>query len=260
MLLSVVIPFCDNDYMLLDRAINSIREHIKFNDYEIIVVDNRETKKEEKVILKNMKVISKGYNIYTFESRRFGCQNSQGTYIWNFDADDEMIGDLFEEDIKDGYDFLQIYYLHDENTKPRPAPLLKRYPPNMFGPCVWSRLYKKDLLKKIYTRLEKPILVPKFEDRILFDFVMSYNPKYEYIERPIYMYNHSISTTNTRLMEKVDKIGMEGYTYPYQILGKPSIAEDLKRKVGSMYQKLKKAEERKCQNLKESSNLNIQKS
>jgi hypothetical protein len=73
------------------------------------------------------------------------------------------------------------------------------------------------------------------------------------------MYNHSISTTNTRLMEKVDKIGMEGYTYPYQILGKPSIAEDLKRKVGSMYQKLKKAEERKCQNLKESSNLNIQK-
>jgi hypothetical protein len=60
-------------------------------------------------------------------------------------------------------------------------------------------------------------------------------------------------------MEKVDKIGMEGYTYPYQILGKPSIAEDLKRKVGSMYQKLKKAGERKCQNLKESSNLNIQK-
>jgi len=247
MLLSIVIPFCDNDYKLLDRAINSIREHIKFNDYEIVVVDNREEKKEEKISLENIKIISKGYNFYTFESRRFGFQNSTGKFIWNFDADDEMIGDLFEEDIKEDYEFLQMYYLHDEKTRPKPIPLLKRYNPSLFGPCVWSRLYRRDLLEKIYTRLEKPIIVPKFEDRILFDFVLSYNPKYEYIERPIYMYNHSVSTTNTKLVERVDKIGIGGYDYPYEVLGKPNAAEDLKRRVGII-----------CQNLKRNRRFNTQ--
>ena len=248
MLLSVVVLFTDHDYMLLDRAINSIREHIKFEDYEIIAVDNREENKSQ-INIKGVKIITQDKNLYTFEGRRFGFYNSSGKFIWNFDADDRMIGDLFEEDIKLDMDFMQMFYSYDKDAERKP--LLMHFisrPPN-YGPSVWSRLYNRKLLQKIYDRLEKPVIVPKFEDKILFDFVMSYNPKYAYIERPIYEYNVSKSTTDRTLKDKVDKIGKDGYDYPYEVLGMPQIAINLKRRVGYLV----------CQSLKKNNNLNIQK-
>jgi hypothetical protein len=66
---------------------------------------------------------------------------------------------------------------------------------------------------------------------------MSYDPKYEYIERPIYEYNISKSTTNFTVKEKVDKIGKNGYDYPYTILGRPKTAQFLKR-VDALYVKI----------------------
>ena len=56
MILSIVIPFCDNDYQFLDGAINSIKKHIKFDDYEIIAVDNRE-KEKSAINIKNEKIM-----------------------------------------------------------------------------------------------------------------------------------------------------------------------------------------------------------
>ena len=92
MLLSVVILFTDHDYMLLDRAVNSIKEHIKFSDYEIIAVDNRE-KKEISINIEGVKIVTQNKNLYTFEGRRFGFNNSSGDFIWNFDTDDRMVGE-----------------------------------------------------------------------------------------------------------------------------------------------------------------------
>ena len=56
MLLSVVILFTDNDSSFLEGAIKSIRNNIKFSDYEIILVDNRNNQKEE-ISLNKEKVI-----------------------------------------------------------------------------------------------------------------------------------------------------------------------------------------------------------
>lgn len=249
MLLSVIILFTDHDFMLLDRAVNSIKEHIKFSDYEIIAVDNRE-KEKSSVCIDNVKIITQGKNLYTFEGRKFGFNNSSGKFIWNFDADDRMIGDLFEEDIKQEMDFMQMFFSYDPDFKRNPIVIHHIESPRSYGPNVWTRLYNRDLLQKIYDRLEKPVIVPKFEDRILFDFVMSYHPKYAYIERPIYEYNASKSTTNNTVKEKVDKIGIDGYDYPYEVLKRPYMAKELKNRVTQLI----------CQNLKESSSTNFQKS
>lgn len=248
MLLSVVILFTDHDYMLLDRAVNSIKEHIKFSDYEIIAVDNRE-KKEISINIEGIKIVTQNKNLYTFEGRRFGFNNSSGDFIWNFDTDDRMIGDLYAEDIKPDVDFMQMFFKFDADSKRRMILLLHKEIPSHYGPNVWSRLYNRKLLEKIYSRLEKPVIVPKFEDRILFDFVMSYKPKYEYIERPIYEYNASRSTTNFTVKDKVDKIGLDGYDYPYEVLGRPENAYTLKQRAKYYI----------CQNSKENRFLNTQK-
>ena len=248
MLLSVVILFADHDYMLLDRAVSSIKEHIKFSDYEIIAVDNREENKAP-INIDGVKIITQNKNLYTFEGRRFGFNNSIGDFIWNFDADDRMIGDLYEEDINPDVDFMQMFFKFDPDIKHKPILLLHKEIPRRYGPNVWSRLYNRKLLEKIYTRLEKPVVVPKFEDRILFDFVMSYKPKYEYIERPIYEYNASRSTTNFTVKDKVDKIGLDGYDYPYEVLGRPENAYALKQRAKYYI----------CQNSKENRFLNTQK-
>ena len=248
MLLSVVILFTDHDYMLLDRAVNSIKEHIKFSDYEIIAVDNRE-KKEISINIEGVKIVTQNKNLYTFEGRRFGFNNSSGDFIWNFDTDDRMVGDLYAEDIKPDVDFMQMFFKFDADVKHRMILLLHKEIPSHYGPNVWSRLYNRKLLEKIYSRLEKPVIVPKFEDRILFDFVMSYKPKYEYIERPIYEYNASRSTTNFTVKDKVDKIGLDGYDYPYEVLGRPETAYALKQRAKYYI----------CQNSKENRFLNTQK-
>ena len=126
MLLSVVILFTDNDSSFLEGAIKSIRNNIKFSDYEIILVDNRNNQKE-KIFLNDVKIVSKGYNLNCFEGRRFGFENSKGDFIWNFDVDDLMIGELYKEDIKKEVDFMQMYYSFPPGSKRNP--ILKKHLP-----------------------------------------------------------------------------------------------------------------------------------
>lgn len=229
MILSVVILFTDHDYMLLDRAISSIKEHVKFNDYEIILVDNRDNQ-SIKIERNDVKIVTQNKNLYTFEGRKFGFSFTQGQFVWNFDADDRMIGDLYKEDIKEEYDLLQMFYSFETKT-PQESLIHRRSKLYLYGQNVWSRLYNRNLLQKIYDRIDKPIRVPKFEDRILYDFVMSYDPKFEYIERPIYEYNSSKSTTNKTLNRKIEKIGIDDYTYAYKIVGDERMGKELQNRV-----------------------------
>ena len=79
MILSIVILFTDRDYMLLEKVVNSIKEHIKFNDYEVIAVDNREQNKTP-LNLSDVKIITNEKNLYTFEGRRTGFKHTSGKY------------------------------------------------------------------------------------------------------------------------------------------------------------------------------------
>ena len=236
MLLSVIILFTDDDIHFLKRAVDSVKKGVKFLDYEIILVNNCEYDKSE-IKIDNVKIISKGYNLYTFEGRRFGFENSKGDFIWNFDVDDLMIGELFKDDIKKDVDFIQMYYLY--NPESRFNPLLTKRPPQVYGGNAWSRIYNRNILQKVYNCINKPVKIFTFDDQILFDFVNSYKPKYEYIERPIYQYNVSNATNrpeNIKKNEKLLKIGLEDYEYIYNILGKKYMAKELKNSIKKLLQ------------------------
>ena len=220
MILSIVIPFCDNDYQFLDGAINSIKKHVKFDDYEIIAVDNRE-KEKSAINIKDIKIVSKGYNIGCFEGRKFGVQNSQGKFIWNFDVDDLMIGDLFREDIKEDADVLQMFYIY--NTGQRYD---KKMFPIEYGINVWSRLYKAEIVKNFYAKLERPVNIFLREDLILFDAVCKSARVWKYIPKVIYEYNFKNATYNKdRKIKDVKEANFEDYKYVYEILGDPKKAE-----------------------------------
>lgn len=235
--LTIIILFCDNDYQYLDRAVSSIKEHIKFNDYEIIAVDNRE-KEKTPINIEGVRVISKGYNLNCFEGRRFGFENSNGEYIWNFDVDDLMVGDLYLEDFKNKVDFYQIFYRCDKSTGY--AQFQKKHLPRGYGWNVWTRFYSAELLKKVYSKIDKPVNVFMFEDRILFDFVSSFKPTYDYIERTIYEYNVSNATNTPKKVKEnagLIKTGFDEYSYLYNLIKKPWIANELKERVKNLLEK-----------------------
>lgn len=229
--LSVIILFCDEDSSFLERAISSIRQHIKFSNYEIIAVDNRERDKMP-INIDGVKFISKGYNLNCFEGRRFGFENSNGKYIWNFDVDDLMVEDLFEEDIKLGYDFLQMFYTYNKGSGY--VPLSKKHLPRCYGWNVWSRLYNRNILQKVYSKIEKPVNVFMFEDRILFDFINSMKPTYEYIEKHIYEYNVSNASNtpqNIKKYKKLIKTGLDDYEYLYNLINQPCTVKELRKRI-----------------------------
>lgn len=234
MILSVVIPFCDSDYQFLDGAIRSIKEHIKFDDYEIIAVDNRE-KEKAPISIDGVNIVSKGYNLGCFDGRRFGVSYSQGIFIWNFDVDDLMVGDLYREDIKEDADVMQMYYVY--NTGPRYD---KKMLPVAYGVNVWSRLYKAEIVKNFYAKLEKPIKIFMREDSLLFDAVYGTAKVWKYIPKVIYEYNFKNARFNKdnkgnnkkpKMSEQEAKETYENYKYIYNILGTPEKADALFRRV-----------------------------
>lgn len=221
MKLSIVILFCDSDYFYLNRCIKSVMDHIKFDDYEIITVDNRDKLRDVTLNLNdNVHLITKGYNLNCFEGRKFGCSNAKGEYIWNIDVDDLVVGDLYLSDLDKNVDFYQMYYSYDKSNM---NPIVNVHKPRAYGPNVWSRLYSKSMLDSIYERIEREVNIFLSEDKVLFDLVMDIDPTYEYIQRITYQYNVSNATNKpnpTKEDLKLLKIGLDEYQYVYSLMTK----------------------------------------
>ena len=206
MLLSIVVLFCDYDVCYLNQAISSIKKNVKFSDYEIIAVDNRETNKDP-LILDNVKVITKGYNLNCFEGRRFGFENSSGEYIWNFDADDLMIDRLYKEDLT-GAEAYQLFYKMDD------GPIFdKKVHFSWFRQGAWCRIYKREILKKVYSRIDRPVNIFMREDLLLLRLVQKEVKQWDYITRVIYQYNHSLASYRLKSPKRAKESSEEDYQY-----------------------------------------------
>ena len=206
MLLSIVILFCDYDICYLDRAINSIKENVKFSDYEIIAVDNRESNKDL-LRLDNIKVVTKGYNLNCFEGRRFGFESSSGKYIWNFDADDLMIGKLYKEDLT-GAEAYQLFYKMDDGPT-----FDKRVHFSWFRQGAWCRIYKAEILEKVYSKIDRPINIFTDEDLLLLRLIQKEVKQWDYITRVIYQYNHSLASYLPKSRKRAKASSIEDYQY-----------------------------------------------
>ena len=100
MRLSFVILCCDKDYQMVSSLLNNVynvwqEQHDSFDDYEVIIVDNRENETDKDVDWHayddSIKIYKSGSNIMQFASRAIGTQLAKGDYIWFVDADDSIL-------------------------------------------------------------------------------------------------------------------------------------------------------------------------
>ena len=89
--ISVIIPFYDN-FLLLQRAINSVQSQ-SFKNYELIVIYDNPKKKENLELLKSLKkkrikVLINNKNLGAGFSRNKGIREAKGEFIAFLDSDD----------------------------------------------------------------------------------------------------------------------------------------------------------------------------
>ena len=219
MKLSIVVIFCDKDFLYLDNMISMIEKNITI-EHEIILVDNRDN--QEPFETKH-KVVSKGSNCYIFEGRRLGLDAATGDYIWFVDVDDEIIGEISKEDLeKRTENILQIYYKQNNIEIIKLGQVKNSI--RCFGPSVWSRIYKTEVLRKALAPLKRDIKLVNGEDRIILDFMLNQcsSPKDVYIFDDKYRYNYLIkrAAVSNLSQETIKRgiIGDEELDYIYSFL------------------------------------------
>lgn len=212
MKLSIIILFCDKDVKYLHDLLKQLEGHV-FCNYEIILIDNRTKDKTE--IITKYKIIKPKENIYLFEGRRIGFENSTGDYIWFVDVDDDIIGDVYQDDFNQNTDIIQFYY--DINGWQIPPGVHE--PIEQFGPGVWCRFFKATKLQEVYKPITRRNLkVHTFEDEILLNLVLQTNSSYSYIDRMIYKYRIDRSNIIKLKIKKFTKEDFERYIVGYDEL------------------------------------------
>jgi len=185
---SIIIP-AYNAEKYIDRAVKSVLDQ-KFNDYELIIVNDGSIDKTADIIEeyaknnKEIKIINHDKNESLHIVRMDGVNNSNGQYILFLDADDYFTNDalnILEKEIKKNpdYDFYEFGYIKQPSGKvvfpsftggDRFSVSFERdtYP----AYTMWNKVYDSALIKKAFTSLDR-IYINNVED-IYESIVVSY--------------------------------------------------------------------------------------
>lgn len=167
MLISIIIPFYDNDYEKIN-IISKEFEKLKF-DYEVIFVDDRNDKSFPIEIPNKCKLVRSHEtfnNVGTFEARRAGALVATGDYIWFVDIDDKLCN--IKQLPKNNEDIAAYEYYLNNNHIMRPSHIssnfnrleihiknintvnvvLKR---SCLG--LWNKLFKREVVLKTYNNI-----------------------------------------------------------------------------------------------------------
>ena len=215
--LSVIIPvFNGGDY--LKRSLKSVQNQ-KFNDIEIILIDDNSSDDSLKIIRnfmkkdKRIKIIENKENRRILFSKSFAALNSKGKYIIEIDQDDVFIGNdvfgiLYNESEKYDLDILHFNHTFGENINDQPKldnfienekidiqPEIKfkQFKTNIY--LLWGNLIKGDLYKKVIYNLWPIIINYKIifqEDFLITFFILIYARKFKSIKNIFYYYFVSI--------------------------------------------------------------------
>lgn len=229
--LSIVILFVEKDIKFLDNLIQNIREKVQFNDYEIILIDDRKEKTKHKKFdcdeehLSSITKQQQGILISRLNSLNY----IKGKYIWFVDADDEIPNKVFKENTN--ADIIQFDYETVNLTKNELNPLHKKfskkilkhykklhyYFENNFCPSNWRHWWKTDSFRKVFTNypFNSPKLVNDKEDEVI-SLGMYVNSKSVKISKQcIYKYRDDRASWNKRRninnLAELDKY-LKGYS------------------------------------------------
>lgn len=229
--LSIVILFVEKDIDLIENLIKSIRKQLQFNDYEIILIDDR----KEKTDHKKFDCTEEHYSSITKKQQgilvsRFNSLNYiKGKYIWFIDADDELPNKVYKENTN--VDIIQFDYnttdltkneinsLHNKFSKKllRHYKKLYYYFEDGFCPSNWRHWWKTEVFRNVFTNF--PFNSPKFvndkEDEVI-SLGMYMNSKSVKVSKQcIYTYRDDLASWNKRRdikdLESLEKY-LKGYS------------------------------------------------
>ena len=77
---------------------------------------------------------------------------------------------------------------------------------------------KREILKKVYSRIDRPVNIFMHEDLLLLRLVQKEVKQWDYITRVIYQYNHSLASYRLKSPKKAKESSEEDYQYICRII------------------------------------------
>lgn len=227
-LLSIIIP-CYNAENSIGKLIESIINQ-KFNDYEIIIINDGSKDKTKKIIKEYLNKTNKiifidKENTGVGDTRNVGIKNSSGKYITFADSDDYYQSNFFDEIVpyikQEDFELLVFNatvmdygkYVKDEISSKYKDDIFYennsviKYLNSTFSYRIsnvpWNKIYVSKIIK------DNNILFPNKKRGQDLVFNMAYTSKinkYKYINKKLYVYNKDINMlrTNKYFDNKID--------------------------------------------------------
>ena len=230
--LSIVVTLIDRDVDIVSRFIQGIIERVKIS-YEVIVVDNRETKKDVEIDFKGARVITKGRNLYQFESKRWASLQAKGEFIWFVDCDDcilDVSDDLDLDKIRE-YPLISFDFKDTSKFTMMASDYQGRYTErSLEDTCyvalrqsitvlTWNKWFRKSDFVAITEKIEADKEIIINEDAFWIRAILQKNPKLLIVEDKIYFYNHDSGITGeTYYSFENAKLFLKGYDEINQVM------------------------------------------
>lgn len=153
--LSIVVLVYDDNIKYLEQFKSYVEQRIKV-DYELIIVDNRDSKTEE---INADVVLDK--NVGCLDGRRLALDACHNQYVWFVDIDDEL---LWIQNVNYGSeDIIAFPYIYKkqnhqfifcdgaDNVKPKDFFTIKTM--QKLQVMLWNKWFKKELLEEVFAQI-----------------------------------------------------------------------------------------------------------
>ena len=198
-LLSIVILFCDRDYLYLPELLKNIKEKVKL-DYELVLIDNREGMNKVDVE-GDYSLFQFGYNSTQIQGRKKGIELAQGEYIWFIDADDKICEEINSDYLDTKADIIAFdckqNALYTENV-------LNYQNYCMISIALWNKWIKTEILKEVEKHIPYNLYGSASEDLMLVVGSLKYSKSLLCFQKKIYEYNKERSICCRPVIEKVE--------------------------------------------------------
>lgn len=204
----------DGNYTQCFSFCKQLEEHIKLQDYEIIIADNREMTKNQLLPEVDARVIDMGKNRYTLEARRAIVNVANADYIWLTDADDEIVEDI-TDDIWISQEVDAYVIPVEVNTSDRSKPEFFNHVVTsdiescyveQFGNFLWDKFFNLRKIRLIYDYLPKGDIIFCEDDITNFTFyylMPETKLNMYYVNMPI-VYKHNMNSSSITLSNSID--------------------------------------------------------
>lgn len=252
--LSIIVIFCDKDFKYLNEIYTKIRKNIENIEYEIILMDNRESNKEPISFINNADVIyvNMGGNKRQFAARIESVKYISKRYTMFIDGDDN-INKISSKDIYDFYPLVDtILYNYETTVFGKKIIFNPQSRHNIKYICVtddlynilhkydlivlWEKFIRSDILKKSFQNINSNLRIICNEDSILSYNLFNYTNIIQFSDKVFYINNaeRGLSTAEDLSYDKYIELStgfFEGQKLLKSLINKDSYIKELVRTI-----------------------------